>query len=74
MAEARPGQVLAWAVAAVLVVLFLMSFTMDGTWMGGMGMGWMMGGGVLLLALALYVAYRFGRMEQKVEDLDKKKP
>lgn len=72
MAEIKPGLAVAWAVAAVLVVFLALSFSMGGTFMGGMAMGWMMGGGVLLLVLALYVAYRFGRLEQKVEDTTKR--
>ena len=71
MAETQSPQIVAWAIAALLVVLLLVSFSSDGTWMGGMGMGWMMGGGIVLLGLALYVAYRFGRLEQKVEDIGK---
>lgn len=74
MADAKTGQVMAWLVAALFVVLLVMSFSMNGTWMGGMGMAWMMGGGVILLALAVYFAYPFGRMEQKLEDLEAKKP
>lgn len=74
MAEPRTGQVLAWAIAAALVLLLVGSFSMNGTWMGGMGMGWMMGGGILLLGLAIYFAYRFGRMEEKVDNLQRPKP
>lgn len=74
MAEARTGQVLAWVVAAVLVILLFMSFSMRGTWVGGMGMGWMMGFGVILLGLAIYIAYRFGRLEEKVDTLQRPKP
>lgn len=71
MAETKPGFVAAWVIAAALVLLLVTSFSMGGTFMGGFGMGWMMGGGVLLLVLAIYVAYRFGRLEQKVEDSGK---
>ena len=73
MAETQTGQVVAWAIAALLIIVLVMSFTMNGTWMGGMGMGGMMGGGVVLIALAIYVAYRFGRLEQKVEDQEERK-
>lgn len=68
MADVKPGLVLAWVLAGILVLGFALSMSMDGTWMGGMGMGWMMGFGLLLLVGAVYVAYRFGRLEQKVDD------
>ena len=67
----NPGMIIVWVAAAVLVLLVVLSFTGDGTWMGGMGMGWMMGGGVLLLLAAFWAAYRYGRMEAKVERLEK---
>lgn len=70
MPEARgPGLVAAWVVAGVLLLLFLGSYSMSGTWMGGVGMGWMMVAGILLLGAAGYVAYRFGRLQQKAEDV-----
>lgn len=72
MTDTRMGQVWMWVIAGVLVLLLALSFTGNGTMFGGMSMGGMMFGGVFLLALALYVAYRFGRLEQQVEEARKK--
>lgn len=72
MAEGGSGRVLAWVVASILVVLFVSSLSMNGTWMGGIGMGSMMSVGVALLAITVLAAYGFGRMERKVEDLGRK--
>ena len=72
MAEVVSGKVLAWVLTSILVALFISSLSMNGTWMGGVGMGSMMIAGAVLLALAVFVAYRFGRLERKVEDLGPK--
>ncbi|MFA5943103.1 MAG: hypothetical protein WC876_01415 [Candidatus Thermoplasmatota archaeon] len=70
MAEQRTGQIIAWVAAGLLVAVLAMSFTGNGTWMGGIGMGWMMAVPLLLLALAIWAAYRYGRMEAKVEQAE----
>lgn len=65
MAERQRGEVAAWIVAAILVVLLVASLTGAGTLMGGIGMAWM-----ILLPLALiggvaYLAYRSGQEAAK---------
>lgn len=69
----RNAMVLFWVCVGVLVLLFGTSMSGTGTWMGGIGMGWMMGIPVLLLAGAVWFAYSYGRMSQKVDELSQRK-
>jgi hypothetical protein len=71
VAESGRQQAFAWVCAALLVLLLLLSVMGDGTWMGGLGMGWMMAVPVVLLGALVYFAYRYGRMEKAVEDLER---
>ena len=70
MADFEKRQIWAWVCTALLAILLALSATGDGTWMGGIGMGWMMAVPVLLLLGALYFAYRYGRLEKAVEQLE----
>jgi hypothetical protein len=58
----KPAEILAWALAGFLVVLVVLSFSMDGT-MGAWGIG--MGLGMLLvwlvIGLAAYGIYALGK-------------
>lgn len=59
-----------WACAGVLLLLFGLSMMGNGTGMGGIGMGWMMAAPVLVLGLAIFFAYRYGRMSERVDRLE----
>ena len=72
MADARTGQVVAWTAAGLLLLLLVFSLTGYGTWMGGVGMGGMMFVPLLLLAVVVYVAYRFGRLEGRLDEQGKR--
>lgn len=74
MADAKTASIVAWVAAGLLVLLLGMSLMGDGTWMDGMAMGGMMVWPLLLLALAVYFAYKYGRMAEKVQDKDPPKP
>jgi uncharacterized membrane protein len=65
--------IILWICAAVLILFFGMSMSMDGTFMGGMNMGWMMAIPLLVLGVAIYFAYRYGRMAERI-DQQKPKP
>ena len=67
--ENRNLALILWACAGVLLLLFGLSMAGNGTWMGGIGMGWMMAVPVLVLGLAIYFAYRYGRMSEQVDQL-----
>ncbi|HJQ93371.1 MAG TPA: hypothetical protein VJ874_03685 [Candidatus Thermoplasmatota archaeon] len=71
MVDRRAAFIL-WSCAAVLLLLFGLSMRGDGTWMGGIGMGWMMAVPLIIVAVAIYFAYRYGRMEQQVEHLERR--
>lgn len=75
MAEARmkAGHVLAWAAAGLLVVLLFLSFTGNGTFMGGVGMGGVMAVPVLLVLAAVFLAYRYGRLDEKAQQLQRER-
>lgn len=59
-----------WACAGVLLLLLGLSMAANGTWMGGLGMGWMMAVPLLVLGLAIFFAYRYGRMSERVDQLE----
>ena len=60
-----------WICAAVVLLLFGLSMTGDGTFMGGFAMGWMMAVPLLVLGVAGYFAYKYGRMAERVEQKPK---
>ena len=68
MPEALPTVL--WACAAVGLLAFGLSLTGNGTWMGGIGMGWMMAVPLVAVVVALTFAYRYGRMSERVDRLD----
>ena len=67
------GHLLAALAGAALVLFVVSSFALENGWQWHMagGMAWMMAGGLVLIAVALVAAYRFGRLEQQVDDLRK---
>jgi heme/copper-type cytochrome/quinol oxidase subunit 2 len=70
MADNRLAFIL-WGCAAVLLLLFAFSMMGDGTWMGGIAMGWMMAVPLVVLGIAVYFAYKYGRMAERVEQQPK---
>lgn len=65
-------QTVLWVCAAVALLAFGLSMGGNGTWMGGIGMGWMMAVPVLAVVVAVVFAYRYGRMSERVDQRDER--